>query len=96
MEVQSNQYGFRKDFIYEGASLSIHVIPFLIATEKDRKAYHLKDGDFLVHLFEPTSFKSFSVFINDKLEWDSNVSKLILDDKDLIERIGFLIDNYYS
>lgn len=82
--------------MYNGSLLTIHIIPFLIASEKDRNDYHLSDGEFLVHLFDGASIQSFSVFINNKLEWDSNVSKLMLDDKDLIERIGFLIDDYYA
>lgn len=96
MEVESNAYGFKKHFEYEGAQYSIHVIPFIIANDHDKKMYNLQEGQFLIHLFDRSSFRSFSVFYNDQLEWDANVSKLALDDKDLIERIGFLIDDYYA
>lgn len=96
MQVQAQSYGFKKDFDYEGIRLSIHVIPYLEASEADKQNYHLEEGEFLVHLFVDSSFKTFSVFYNGKLEWDSNASRLVLDDKDLIERIGFLIDDYYA
>jgi hypothetical protein len=96
MEMQRESYGFKKDFAYEGTHFSIHVIPYIIANETDKMNFHLAEGEFLVHLFDEASFKSFSVFYNEKLEWDSDVSKLVLDDNDLIETIGFLIDDYYA
>ena len=96
MEVESNAYGFKKHFEYEGVQYSIHVIPFIIVNDHDKKMYNLQEGQFLIHLFDGSSFRSFSVFYNHQLEWDANVSKLALDDKDLIERIGFLIDDYYA
>ena len=88
--------GFRKQFDYLSRTYTIDVIPYILASQADKTTYHLGEGDFLIHLFDGSSFKTFSVFINTSLEWDSNVSKLILDDKDLIERIGFLIDDYYA
>jgi hypothetical protein len=96
MEVESNAYGFKKHFEYKGMPYSIHVVPFIIASDQDRKMYNLEEGQFLIHLFDGNSFQSFCVFYNDQLEWDANVSTLVLDDKDLIEKIGFLIDDYYA
>jgi hypothetical protein len=96
MGAQTESSGFKKDFDYKGIPFSMQVIPYLLASEIDRKTYHLAEGQFLVHLFDGSSFNTFSVYYNDNHEWDANVSKLILDDKDLIERIGFLIDDYYA
>lgn len=96
METQKETYGFKKEFEYEGKHYSMHVISFLVANDENKKKYNLQDGQFLVHLFDGASFHSFSVFYNDKLEWDANVSRLVIDDKFLIERIGFLIDDYYA
>jgi hypothetical protein len=97
METQTGEYGFKKEFDYEETHYSIHVIPFIIATEDDKKQYNLEEGQFLVHLFDGVSFKSFSVFYgSEQPAWESSVSQLLLGDKDLIERIGFLIDDYYA
>jgi hypothetical protein len=96
MEVQSESYGFKKEFDYMETHFSMQVISYLIAKEKDKTDFHLAEGAFLVHLSDGDSTHSFVVFYNDKLEWDSNVSKLVLDDKDLIEKIGFLIDDYFA
>ena len=96
MEMQKETYGFKKEFDYLGTHYSMHVIPFITARDNDKNTYHLEEGQFLIHLFDGLSFQTFSVFYNERLEWDTNVSKLILDDKLLIERIGFLIDDYYA
>ena len=96
METQKEAYGFKKEFDYERTHYSMHVIPFLIANDEDKKQYHLQEGQFLIHLFDGSSFQSFSVFYNDNLEWDANVSKIVIDDKFLVERIGFLIDDFYA
>jgi hypothetical protein len=87
---------FKKSFTYNGINYQINVIPFNNANETEKKEYHLSEGEFLVHLYDGDRHLYFSVYYNDKLEWDSNVSKLVLDDKNLIERIGFLIDDYYA
>lgn len=67
---------------------------YRIANEEDRKKYSLKEGQFLIHLFDGQSFRSFSVFYGtEQPVWESNVSKIVLDDDDLIEKMGFLIDD---
>ena len=96
MEVQIESYGFRKEFEHGDTHYSVHVIPFIIASENDKKDFHLSEGEFLVHFSDGNSTLSFAVFYNDKLEWDSNVSKIVLDDKNLIEKIGFAIDDYFA
>jgi hypothetical protein len=97
MKAQSEAYGFRKEFDYDGIHYSLHVIPFMNANEEDRRMHNLEEGQFLVHLFDGRLFKSFSVFYGDEQPvWESNASKIILDDKDLIEKIGFLIDDYFA
>ena len=97
MEMQEEAYGFKKEFDYEGIHYSMHVVPFIMATEEDRKAYFLQEGQFLVHLSNGYSVASFAVFYSDdEPVWESNVSKIILDDEFLVERIGFLIDDYYA
>jgi hypothetical protein len=97
MKTQADAYGFRKEFDYDGVHYSVHVIPFMMANEKDRGMYNLEEGQFLVHLFDGNAFQSFSVFYgSEQPVWESNVSKIVLDDKDLIEKIGFLIDDYYA
>jgi hypothetical protein len=93
---QEISHRFTKEFQYDGLSYLIDVVPYLYANEMEKKEYFLGEGQFLVHLFNGDSSYSFSVFYNDRLEWDSNVSKLVLDDKNLIERIGFLIDDYFA
>lgn len=97
METQKEAYGFKKEFDYEGRHYSVHVVPFIVSNEEDKKMYNLKEGQFLVHLTDEDSSKSFSVFYGDDQPiWQSNVSKIILDDDFLIEKIGFLIDDYYA
>jgi hypothetical protein len=95
MEGTEKTYGFKEDFYYKGSFHSIHVIPFWQAIESDKQTYHLVEGEFLVHLFDGASFKTFSVFYNNKLEWDSKIPRIVLDDKNLIEKIGFLIDDHH-
>jgi hypothetical protein len=87
---------FQKNFIWNNESYGIDVIPFHQASENDKTIYLLVEGSFLVTLTHRSSKNTFSVFINDNLEWDSNVSKIILDDKNLIEKIGHSIDDYYA
>ena len=97
MNTQIEAYGFEKEFDYDDSHYSMHVIPFISANEEDRKQYNLKEGQFLVHLFDGNSSKSFAVFYGDEQPiWESNVSKIVLDDDYLIEKIGFLIDNYFA
>ena len=93
---QELSHRFTKEFQYEGISYRIDVVPYFYANDTEKKKYFLEEGEFLVHLSDGDCCHSFSVFYNDKLEWDSTVSKIVLDDKDLIERIGFLIDDYYA
>jgi hypothetical protein len=96
MEDTVKTYGFKQSFYYNGSFHSMHVIPFWQATDSDKQTYHLVEGEFLVHLFDAALFKTFSVFYNDKLEWDSKIPRIVLDDKNLIEKVGFLIDDYYD
>lgn len=96
MEMKAGAYGFAKEFVYQGRNYSVHVIPFIVACDEDKYAFHLSEGEFLVHLDDGNRALSFSVFYNDQLEWDSNVSKIVMDDRDLVERIGFLIDDYFA
>jgi hypothetical protein len=97
MAALSETYGFKKEFEYKGRQYHLQVVPFIIATDDDKRKFNLQEGHFLVHLFDGDSFKSFSVFYSDEQPvWESNVSTVLLDDKDLIERIGFLIDDYYA
>lgn len=91
-----DSYGFSRSLQHQNVSYTVQIIPYSLATESDIKSYHLSDGEFLVHLQNSDDRRSFVVYYNERLEWDSNVSKLVMDDKDLVEKIGFLIDDYFA
>ena len=87
--------GFKKEFTYNGTLYIIDVKPYVATNEEERKQFNLQEGYFLVHLFDQRSITSLILFIDDSLQWNTN-SQLIIDDEDLLEKIGFLIDDHYA
>jgi hypothetical protein len=82
---------FIEHFEYEGTDYMIDVKPFYTLREEEKEQYHIREGDYLVHLFSSSGFKSFRMFTNEELYWTTDADKYFVD-KDLVELIGSIID----
>lgn len=86
----------RKELKWNDTIFFVDIIPFLSANIEQVYKYRLEDGQFLIHLFDGRTYTSFPVFIDDNMEWNTHSSELMDLDRNLIEKIGFLIDDIYA
>jgi hypothetical protein len=86
----------KKKFSYKGIEYLMEAKHHLQVNEEERLKYNVNQGQFLVFLHWLDSTITFPIFIDNQLQWGTSASQWIIDDHELLERIGFLIDDAYA
>lgn len=83
--------GFYEEFDFQGKKYIAHIQHYLNLPEDEIINYRVIDGEFLIHLYSLDGCKTFKVFLDEQLIWQTNTSKFLVP-PEMIEVIGFVID----
>jgi hypothetical protein len=88
----ASENNFQYEFTHQGINYIAHIITTIDLPVSDLIKYSIQENSFLVKLFSVDASKTFELFIDEHLNWNTNASRLLIGD-DIIQLIGKKIDD---
>jgi hypothetical protein len=85
-----SDYKICGEFELKGVWHLAYVAPYYALSEEEISHYRITEYSFVAHVFTMEGFKTFEIFPDHHLRWNTNASALLVD-KEIVEILGQMI-----
>jgi hypothetical protein len=87
-----SDYKITGEFELNGCWYIAFISPYYILSEEEISLYKISEYSFVAHVFSEEGFKTFEIFPDHHLHWNTNASALLVD-REIVEVLGQMIVN---
>ncbi len=85
-----SDYKITGEFELNGSWHIAFISPYYAMSEEEITLYKISEYSFVAHVFSEEGFKTFEIFPDHELNWNTNASALLVD-KDVVDKVGEMI-----
>lgn len=85
-----SEYKITGEFELNGVWHLAFISPYYTLSEEEIIRYRISEYSFVAHVFSIEGFKTFEIFPDHDLHWNTNASALLVD-KDVVDILGQMI-----